>query len=147
VSLSDTIKKYTQVTFQFETLGEMGVVTSKSGIQGKSTNCGTTCIFMRYSVDHSIDVYRMLNLESKRIINSRDVIWLERSFKTWSKLQESTERLVVDDADDFFMAKPTDNMVVNQSISSNQQPALNERAKDKVYCQLKQLESSYNPET
>ena len=79
----------------------MGVVTSKSDIQGKLTNCGTTCICMRYSVDHSSDVYQMLNLESKRIVNSRDVIWLEKHFKTWSKLHESTERLIVDDDDDF----------------------------------------------
>jgi hypothetical protein len=37
-------------------------------------------------------------------------------------------------------------MVLNPDISSNRQPALNERSKEKVYCQLKQLESSYNPE-
>jgi hypothetical protein len=84
----------------------------------------------------------MLNLESKRIIIARDVIWLERNFKTWSKLQVSTEKLVVDNDEDDFMAKPTENMVVNPNISSNQQPALNERAKEKVYCQLKRLENN-----
>jgi hypothetical protein len=35
------------------TFGEMGVVTTKADIQGKLTNCGTTCMFMGYSVDHS----------------------------------------------------------------------------------------------
>jgi hypothetical protein len=70
--------------------GEMGVVTTKSGIQGKLTNRGTTCMFVGHAVNHSNDVYRMLNLDSKRIIHSRDIIWLERNFKTWSKSKVST---------------------------------------------------------
>jgi hypothetical protein len=37
--------------------GEMGVVTTKSDIQGKLTNCGTTCMFMGYSFNHSNDIY------------------------------------------------------------------------------------------
>jgi hypothetical protein len=76
----------------------MGVVTTKSDIQGKLTNCGTTCMFVGYSVNHSNDVYRILNLDSKRIIHSRDIIWLERNFKTWSRSKISVEKL--DDADD-----------------------------------------------
>jgi hypothetical protein len=59
----------------------------------------------------------MLNLDSKRIIHSRDIIWLERNFKTWSKLKVSTEKL---DDDDDFIVKPTENPVVNSDISSNQ---------------------------
>lgn len=88
----------------------------------------------------------MLNLDSKRIIHSRDIIWLERNFKTWSKSKISTEKLELDDDDNDFMVKPTENPVVNSDISPNQQSALNERTKEKVYRQLKQLESSYNPE-
>jgi len=63
--------------------GEMGVVTTKSDIQGKLKNRGTTCMFMGYSVDHSNDVYRMLNLETKSIIHSRDIVWLGKSFTEW----------------------------------------------------------------
>jgi hypothetical protein len=121
----------------------MGVVKTKSDIQGKLINRGTTCVFVGYSVNHSNDVYQMLNLDSKRIIHSRDIIWLERNFKTWSKSKVSTEKL---DDDDDFIVKPTENPVVNSDISSNQQPALNERTKEKVHRQLKRLESSYNPE-
>jgi Reverse transcriptase (RNA-dependent DNA polymerase) len=87
----------------------------------------------------------MLNFDCKRIIHSRDIIWLERNFKTWSKSKASTERLDDDDDDDLIV-KPKENPVVNSDISSNQQPALNERTKEKAYRQLKRLESSYNPE-
>ena len=40
-----------------KSFGEMGVVTTKSDIQGKLTNRGTTCMFVGYSVNHSNDVY------------------------------------------------------------------------------------------
>jgi len=122
----------------------MGVVTTKSDLQGKLTNRGTTCMFVGYSVNHSNDVYRMLDLDSKRIIHSRDIIWLERNFKTWSRSKISTEKL--DDDDNDFIVRPTENPVINSDISSNQQLSLSERTKGKVYRQLKQLESSYNPE-
>jgi hypothetical protein len=59
-------------------------------------------------------------------------------------LKVSTEKL--DDDDDDFIVKPTENSLLNSDIASNQQPALNERTKEKVYRQLKRLESSYNPE-
>jgi hypothetical protein len=72
---------------------------------------------------HSNDVYRMLNLDSKRIINSRDIIWLERNFKTWSKLKISTKTL---DDDDDLIVKPPENLVVDPDISSHQQSGLSE---------------------
>jgi hypothetical protein len=58
--------------------GEIGVVTNKDDIQVKLKSRSLNCMFVRYSVDHANDVYRMLNLNSKRIIQTRDVIWLEK---------------------------------------------------------------------
>jgi hypothetical protein len=50
--------------------GEVGVVTTKDKIQAKVTNRGTTCIFVGYVKNHSKDVFRVLNLETKAIIHS-----------------------------------------------------------------------------
>jgi hypothetical protein len=50
---------------------EMGAVTTKGDIQWKLKNCGLTCMFVGYSVDHANDAYRILNLNSKRIIQKR----------------------------------------------------------------------------
>jgi hypothetical protein len=50
--------------------GEIYIVTTKSDIQRKLTNKGTPCMFMGYSVNHAHDVYRMLNIEMKYVINS-----------------------------------------------------------------------------
>jgi hypothetical protein len=54
--------------------GEIGVFTTKNDIQGKLTNRGTPCMFMGYSINHAHDVYRMLNIKTKKIINSRYII-------------------------------------------------------------------------
>jgi hypothetical protein len=56
-------------------------------------------MFMGYSVDHSNDVYRMLNLETKSIIHSRDVVWLNKSLTEWFS-SESTSKDQSDYEDD-----------------------------------------------
>jgi len=55
----------TKLPSSFRAFGEMGVAITNAEIQGKLTNHGTTCMFMGYLVDHSNDVFRILNLESK----------------------------------------------------------------------------------
>jgi hypothetical protein len=59
--------------------GEIGVATTKERIQTKLSNRGTTCMFDGYTEHHSRDVYRMLNLTTNSIINSRDIIWLNKT--------------------------------------------------------------------
>jgi hypothetical protein len=54
--------------------GEIGIVTKKDKIQGKLNNRGTPCMFAGYSVHHAHDVFRMLNIETEMIVNSRDII-------------------------------------------------------------------------
>ena len=39
-------------------------------------------MFVGYSLDHPADTYRFINLSTKRIIHSRDVKWLH---KTWGQ--------------------------------------------------------------
>jgi hypothetical protein len=40
-------------------------------------------MFVGYSVYHANDVYRILNLDNKRIIHSRDIIWLNEAYHDW----------------------------------------------------------------
>jgi hypothetical protein len=61
--------------------GEIGVVTTKKDIQGKLANRGTPCIFMGYSINHVHDVYRMLNIVTKKIINSREIVCMNKVYK------------------------------------------------------------------
>jgi hypothetical protein len=63
--------------------GEVGVVTTKDKIQAKLSNRVTTCMFVGYTEHHSRDVYRILNLTTNSIINSRDIIWLNKTYGEW----------------------------------------------------------------
>jgi hypothetical protein len=68
---------------QAKVTNKFSVVTTKANIQNKLKKRRTTCIFVGYSVHHTNDVYRMLNLDTKRIIQSRDIIWLNKAFHDW----------------------------------------------------------------
>ena len=65
------------------TFGEMAVVTIHEGekMRSKLDNRGKTCMFVGYAEDHAGDVYRLLNIHTKRIIMSRDVRWLNIIWK------------------------------------------------------------------
>jgi hypothetical protein len=43
-------------------------------------NRGKPCIFVGYSVNHTSVVYRMLNLSTKSIIQSCEIIWLNEAY-------------------------------------------------------------------
>jgi hypothetical protein len=62
--------------------GEMGIVITKKKIQGKLKDSGTAtvCIFVGFHPNHAYDVYRMLNVKTKHIITSRDIMCLNKSF-------------------------------------------------------------------
>jgi hypothetical protein len=55
-------------------------------------------MFMGYSSNHAHDVYRMLNIETKKIINSRDIVWMNKVYKDW-KDQKDKKKSEVDDED------------------------------------------------
>ena len=65
------------------TFGEMAVVAIHEGkkMRSKLDNRGKTCMFAGYAEDHAGDADRFLNIHTKRIINSRDVRWLNIIWK------------------------------------------------------------------
>jgi hypothetical protein len=85
-------------------------------------------MFVGYSVHHANDVYRMLNLDTKRIIHSRDIIWLNEAY------HDCIERKVT-------QKKETDGQDKLSSVQDQ-----DELKKKKVYRVMRLLESSFNPE-
>ena len=69
------------------TFGEMAVIAIHEGkkMRSKLDDRGKTCMFVGYADDHSRDVYRFLNIHTKRIIISRDVRWLNIIWKHYKK--------------------------------------------------------------
>jgi hypothetical protein len=98
-----------KLPFRLRSFREMGVVTTKADIQGKLANCGTTCMFMGYSVDHSNDVFCMLNLKTRMIINSRDV-------QNWSSTNPQSEKDDLDDDLGDLILKPKERSLVKDEI-------------------------------
>ena len=69
------------------TFGEMAVIAIHEGkkMRSKLDNRGKTCMFVGYADAHTKDVYRFLNIHTRRIILSRDVRWLNIIWKQYKK--------------------------------------------------------------
>ena len=74
--------------------GEMAVVAIHEGekMRSKLDNRGKTCMFVGYADDHSGDVYRFLNVKTKRIIMSRDARWLNIMWKHYKRKHNYARR-------------------------------------------------------
>ena len=76
--------KYTR---SLRTFGEMAVIAIHEGKRMRSQldDRRKTCMFVGYADDHTKDVYRFLNIHTRRIILSRDVRWLNIIWKQYKK--------------------------------------------------------------
>jgi hypothetical protein len=83
--------------------------------------------------DHSNDVYQMLNLESKRIIHSRDVISLEINVIIGQDQRRLLKSLMLMMMKMILWQNLQETIAINSDISSNQQPARSERSKERLY--------------
>ena len=62
--------------------GEIVVVerNSNRGMKGKLENRGRACMYLGHAENHTDEVYRFLDLDTLRVIMSRDVIWLGKNY-------------------------------------------------------------------
>ena len=70
--------------------GEVGYVKFGPKIQGKLHNRGLPMMYLGRPRNHSGDTYRMLNLNTRRIVTSRDVVWLNKVYGEWKGLATPT---------------------------------------------------------
>jgi hypothetical protein len=84
------------------TFGEVGVVLNHAlgKSRGKLKDRGRPCLFLGYGRNQAEDVYRMFNLETRKVITTRDVIWLNKTYGEFkkTKTEPSTED---DDEEDY----------------------------------------------
>jgi hypothetical protein len=60
-------------------------------------------MFVGYSVHHANDIYRMLNLYTKSIIQSRNIIWLNETYHDCIE-RKISQKEEVDDEDNDVIA-------------------------------------------
>ena len=72
--------------------GEVGVVAyADRKMRPKFANRGRVCMFMGYATNHAADVYRMLDLDTKKITISRDIRWLNKNYSEWKHEKNKEE--------------------------------------------------------
>ena len=60
--------------------GEMAIIKIGNNIKGKLDDRGIPVMYLGREKDHAADTYRMLNIATKRVLISRDAIWLNKVF-------------------------------------------------------------------
>lgn len=90
--------------------GEIAVVkTSKiRKIRAKLTNCGKSCLFLGRAVNHSSDTYHFLSLETKMIIISRNVPWMNKNYSEWKGITDLNITRLSNQDDDEDKMEPTE---------------------------------------
>jgi hypothetical protein len=121
---------------------EVGVITKKDKIQAKLSNQGAFCMFVGYTEHHSRDVYRMLNLTTNSIINSRDIIWLKKTYGEWKN-----NKAPIYTTEDDNIEQPTsiDKRKVTTNATKDAEDEGYESDK-KVFRAMRKSESWFNPQ-
>ena len=57
-------------------------------ICGKLKDRGIECMFLGYSDNHAADVYDFFNWKTKALLQSRNVIWLNKNYAEYFNLKE-----------------------------------------------------------
>ena len=80
--------------------GEMAVIAISDGkkMRSKLDTRGRTGIFVGYADDHAGNVYRFINIQTKKIILSRDIQWFKSFWKEYKKRKDDSKKLV----DEFY---------------------------------------------
>ena len=80
--------------------GEMAVIAISDGkkMRSKLDTRGRTGIFVGYADDHAGNVYRFINIQTKKIILSRDIQWLNSFWNENKKRKDDSKKLI----DEFY---------------------------------------------
>ena len=63
-------------------------------MRSKLDTRGRTGIFVGYADDHAGNIYRFINIQTKKIILSRDIQWLNSFWKQYKKRKDDSKKMV-----------------------------------------------------
>ena len=101
--------------------GEMAVIAISDGkkMRSKLDTRGRTGIFVGYADDHAGNVYRFINIQTKKIILSSNIQWLNSFWKEYKKRNDDSKKLI----DEFYSHDEDDQ---TQEESDTEEPKENE---------------------
>ena len=76
--------------------GEVGIMTKREKLKAKIKNRGIPCLYLGHADGHGSDVARLLKLETKKVVRSRDLRWLNKTLAEYMKEKGDFE----DDSDE-----------------------------------------------
>jgi transposase InsO family protein len=127
---------------------------------GKLDNRGTLCMFLGYSSNHSGDTYRLLNLKTYKVILSRDVTWLNKTYGDYHHISKSKHVTYLEhedelDKDQAYMNSESgkenreENEFQNNEDQEDIQPkkATTVSQRTNLNTELRRLNTFYNPTT
>jgi hypothetical protein len=88
----------------------------------------------------------MLNFESNYIINSRDIKWIKMYHKYWIRQKDPIPHYLSDDEDGSMIFYKSKEMNVSEYEVCSTPQNVKDTTTVQLYCQMKRLESSFNPE-
>ena len=109
--------------------GEMAVtaISDRKKMRSKLDSRGRTGIFVGYADDHASNVYRFINIQTRQIILSRDMQWLNSFWKEYKKRKDGLKKLI----DEFYSHEEDDQ---TQDESETEDPRQNEIEETKDNC-------------
>ena len=84
-------------------------------MRSKMDTRGRTGIFVRYADDHAGNVYRFINIQTKKIILSRDVQWLNSFWKQYKARNDDSKKFV----EEFFPYDEDDQTLEESDTEEN----------------------------
>ena len=107
--------------------GEMAVIAISDGkkMRSKLDRRGRTGIFVGYADDHAGNVYRFINIQTKKIILSRDIQWSNSFWKGYKTRRDDSKKLV-----DEFYSHDEDDQTQEESETEETQDNEIEQTKD-----------------
>ena len=108
-------------------LGEMAVIAICDGkkMRSKLDIRGKTGIFVGYADDHAGNVYRFINIQTKKIILSRDIQWLNSFWKEYKTRKSDSKNLI-----DEFYSHDEDNQTQEESETEEIKETVTEETKN-----------------
>ena len=120
--------------------GEIGIILNKRGqLKSKIVDRGTVAIMVGYHRQSAEGVYRMLNLDTHKVTQTRDVRWTHQMYDEYSKISKEEEVSSDEsESDAKRYSDRSDDDEQDKREKTEEQQAKLERA-------LKKLDTFYNP--
>ena len=122
------------------TFGEMAVVADTENKTGRTKidPRGKMSLLLGYTTKHAGDVYRFLNMETQRVVHSRDVQWLDKNWAQFYRVPQQHQEdaqinpwqgieLVDDDANEDEQGPQPQEQAVPEQVEEEDVPEIQER--------------------